>query len=309
MSKTFKALQRASEERARNLKSDPKPASAKPEVIIEPEVDTNALKIEADRVTAEIAIAVEELEQTQTEREKALREIENANALRLEVSRETKIATQAERTAREAELSAAEREQAAEKASLEASRQREAEDSARLAAKREREVLESVKAAVAEERAAQELTRIAVEKERSALKALKRELEATKTSMLDNEPAEAITHGQVEEHFSEIVENDNSIPSSELPVLDDRLPDPALQKLLQTELSRSTDPGPLKVGPLGRVSGELNLERASALLSRYALLHCVKEDRDLTLWFWGNSKEARDYATKRGLPLDKDALS
>ncbi|MDP6419186.1 MAG: hypothetical protein QF492_08495 [Candidatus Krumholzibacteria bacterium] len=88
-----------------------------------------------------------------------------------------------------------------------------------------------------------------------------------------------------------------------------RLPrDLTLQSLLQGILCELGDPEPLKISTGGRVSGAQNPERARLLLERYALLHCVREGKKTWVWFWGNSKQAYEFAEEHRLPLDLDAL-
>ncbi len=314
MSKTFKALQRAAEERA-NKRSESSAEVETPAAPIEPEprgqineTELKAIRAESERAAKEAKRASLDIQRAEDERRRAALESEKAGLLREEVQRELQKIAAAESAAKRAADQAVEREKAAEEANAQASAQREEEDSARAAAEREREALESVRLAVAEERTAQEAARAAAEKERAALESLKADLEAQRsdgeTPQLSKEsalpPDPPLEAKEIEETAAD--------PFADLPPLEDPKDDPALQKLLQSALVRSSDPRPVKVGPSGRVMGSLDPQRSLALLQRYALLHCVKEAKDLTLWFWGNGKEARNFADERGLALDKDAL-
>ncbi|MBC8366152.1 hypothetical protein H8E52_01955 [bacterium] len=314
MSKTFKALQRAAEERA-SKRGGPAADIETPTAPLEAEVQTpvdeaelNAIREESARATEEAKRAALEIQRAEDERHRAALESEKAELLRAEAQRELQKITAAENAAKQAADQAMERERAADEAGLQARAQQDAQEYSRAAAEREREALESVKLAVAEERVAQEAARAAVEKERAALESLKADLEAQRSA--DETPQlskESALSSELPMEAEEI-EGVAADPFADLPPLEDRKDDPALQKLLQSALVRTSDPRPVKVGPFGRVLGSLDPQRSLALLQRYSLLHCVKEAKDVTLWFWGNGKEARDFADERGLPLDKDAL-
>jgi len=356
MSKTFKALQRAAEERAakqdgasvketetRNPEAAETPRDGIAETELKPErEELEALRAEAaealrrseqlrDEAAYEARRAAEEVKLAVADRENALEESRRAAELARKAEESEKSAAEKEISAREAARLAERERRVQEEVRADTVQEKDRQEKARAAAEVERRALESIKEAVVQERSAQEAARAAIEKERAALEALREAM--AKASVL-NEPSESTSparsgNAAVDPPNDSIPDlskesapgakpelgashEDDAIPSdvpADLPPLPDGNPDPALQKLLVAELVRSGDARPAKVGPFGRVAGGLDPERAAALLKRYTLLHCVGEGKDVTLWFWGNGKEAREYAASRGgLPLDEDAL-
>jgi len=279
MSKTFKALQRAAEERAKmsdRKRAEPDgnekgysdipapagvPQAAEPRRNIPPSFAGEAVG----------PPSMEILERAERDRDEALRELHKVEALKEETARQAEKAREAARIAMDAQRIAAEREKSAREARRRAEREKAAGLAAKEAADRERRALEAIRSAV-------EVERAAAEKARCALLALKAEL------------------------GSEAPPSDPALSADKRPA------DLALQNLLRSALLRSSDPHPVEVEVTGRVLGKIDPRRGAKLLSRYALLHCVREADDKTLWFWSNGKEARDYASRLGLLLDEKAL-